>query len=200
MYAVANRVPVFGSVLRSLSRVALPNDVLVLASIRSCPGKGYEATVERVLLSNLRPGTVFYDVGAHIGVFSLIAARNIGIYCSVIAFEPDPSNVRGIDEHVSRNQLDRIRIIPKAVCSSVGRVRFQRASFQSSMNRGTVIDHASAAEDSTIEVESVTSVTLDAIALENPPPNLIKIDVEGAEASVLQGSEENFRSAKPVLV
>ena len=214
MYAVANRVPLLGPVLRNLSRVALPKDVLVWASIRSGPGKGlslrlnprfemgylegdYEATVERVLLSNLRPGTVFYDVGAHIGVFSLIAARNIGIYGSVIAFEPDPSNVRRIDEHVSRNQLDRIRIIPKAVCSSVGRVRFQRASFQSSMNRGTVIDHASAAEDSTIEVESVT---LDAIALENPPPNLIKIDVEGAEASVLQGSEEIFRSAKPVLV
>jgi FkbM family methyltransferase len=214
MYAVANRVPILGSALRNFSRIALPNDALVWASIRSGPGKGlairlnpryemgylegdYEAPVERVLLSNLRPGTVFYDVGAHIGVFSLIAARKIGIQGSVMAFEPDPSNVRRIKEHVSRNQLDAIRVIPKAVSSSDGRVRFQRASFQSSMNRGTLVEHAVAAENSTIEVESVT---LDAVARENPRPNLIKIDVEGAEASVLQGSEEIFRSSKPLVV
>src|SRR5882724_1758587 len=161
MYAAANRVPVLGSVLRNLSRVALPNDALVWASIRSGPGKGlslrlnprfemgylegdYEAAVERVLLSNLRPGTVFYDVGAHIGVFSLVAARNLGVQGSVFAFEPDPSNVRRIKEHVARNQLDAIRIIPKAVSSTNGRLRFQRASFQSSMNRGVLVEDASA--------------------------------------------------------
>ena len=158
---------------------------------------GYEAPVERILLSNLRPGTVFYDVGAHIGVFSLIAARNLDARGSVFVFEPDPSNVLRIKEHVSRNQLDAIQIIPKAVCSTVGRLRFQRASFQSSMNRGVLVEDASAAEESTIEVESTT---LDAVAREYALPNLIKIDVEGSEAAVLQGSEEIFRSERPLLV
>src|SRR6267154_1925101 len=141
-YTLANRVPILGSALKNFSRSAIPSNALVWTSIRSGPGKGlwlrlnpryemeylegdYEAPVERILLSNLRPGTVFYDVGAHIGVFSLIAARNVGIQGSVIAFEPDPANVRRIKEHVSRNQLDAIRIIPKAVSSSNGRVCFQ---------------------------------------------------------------------------
>jgi FkbM family methyltransferase len=214
IYTLANRVPILGSALKNLSRTAIPSDALVWTSIRSGPGKGlwihlnpryemeyleggYEAPVERILLLNLRPGTVFYDVGAHIGVFSLIAARNLGALGSVFVFEPDPLNVRRIKEHASRNQLDSIRIIPKAVCSSVGKLRFLRASLRSSMNRGVLVEDASAAQESTIEVESIT---LDAFARENALPSLIKIDVEGSEAAVLQGSEEIFRSAKPLLV
>ena len=214
IYTFANRVPILGSTLRNFSRAAIPPDTLVWTSICSGPGKGlwihlnprydmaylegdYEAPVEQILLSNLQPGAVFYDVGAHIGVFSLIAARNLGAHGSVFVFEPDPLNVRRIKENASRNQLDAIRIIPKAVCSTVGRVRFLRASFQSSMNRGVLVEDASAAEESTIEVESIT---LDAFAQENALPSLIKIDVEGSEAAVLQGSEEIFRSAKPLLV
>ncbi len=214
IYAFASRIPILGSALNEFSRTAIPSDTLVWTSIRSGPGKGlwlrlnpryemeylegdYEAPVERILLSNLRPGTVFYDVGAHIGVFSLIAARNLGAHGSVFVFEPDPSNVRRIREHASRNQLDAIQIIPKAVCSTVGRLRFQRASFQSSMNRGVIVEDASAAKESTIEVESIT---LDAVAREHVLPNLIKIDVEGSEAAILHGSEEIFRSAKPLLV
>jgi FkbM family methyltransferase len=213
IYTLANRVPILRSALRNFSRTAIPSDALVWKSIRSGPGKGlwihlnpryemeylegdYEAPVERILLSNFRPGTVFYDVGAHIGVFSLIAARNLGVDGSVFAFEPDPSNVRRIKEHASRNQLDTMRIIPKAVSSTDGRLRFQRASFQSSMNRGVLVEGASE-EGSTIEVESIT---LDAFAREHALPSLIKIDVEGSEAAVLQGSEEIFRSAKPLLV
>jgi FkbM family methyltransferase len=213
-YTLANRVPILGSALKNFSRSAIPSNALVWKSIRSGPGKGlwihlnplyemeylegnYEAPVERILLSNLRPGTVFYDIGAHIGVFSLIAARNLGSHGSVFVFEPDPSNVRRIKEHASRNQLDAIRIIPKALCSTVGHQCFQRASVQSCMNRGVLAGDNSAIGESTIEVETTT---LDAIGQEYALPNLIKIDVEGSEAAVLRGGEEIFRLAKPLLV
>jgi FkbM family methyltransferase len=213
IYTFANRVPILGSALKKFSRSAIPTNALVWTSIRSGPGKGlwihlnpryemeylegdYEAPVERILLSNLRPGTVFYDVGGHIGVFSLIAARSLGAHGSVFVFEPDPLNARRIKENAFRNQLDAIRIIPKAVWSSVGHLRFQRASFQSSMNRGVLVEDA-AAKEFTIEVESIT---LDAVAREHALPSLIKIDVEGSEADVLQGSEEIFRTARPLLI
>lgn len=213
-YAFVSRIPLLGSVLKKFFHIVIPPDTYVWARIRSGPGRGlsvclnprfemgylegdYEAPVERILLSNLLPDTVFYDVGAHIGLFSLIAARNLGAHGSVFVFEPDPSNSRRIKEHVSRNRLDAIRIIPKAAWSSVGRQHFQRATFQSSMNCGVLVTQASAADGSTIEVETIT---LDAVAREHAPPSLIKIDVEGSEAAVLQGSEEIFRSAKPVLV
>src|SRR6267378_4451632 len=82
-YTLANRLPFLGFALKNFSCAAIPSDALVWTSIRSGPGKGlwihlnpryemeylegdYETPVERVLLSNLQPGTVFYDVGAHI--------------------------------------------------------------------------------------------------------------------------------------
>jgi FkbM family methyltransferase len=157
----------------------------------------YEPTLWRVLQSHLTPGAVFYDVGAHIGLFSLIAARNLGVQGSVFVFEPDPSNVRRIEEHASRNRLDALGIIPKAAWSTDGRMKFQRACFQSSMNRGAIAEENLAAGEFTIEVETVS---LDSFGSEHPLPSIIKIDVEGSEAAVLRGSEGIFRSAKPVVV
>jgi FkbM family methyltransferase len=213
-YEFLSRVPVFGPALQRFSRFALPSDFLVWAVIRSGPGKGlwihlnprfemeylegnYEPTVWRVLQSHLRPGAVFYDVGAHIGLFSLIAARNLGVQGSVFVFEPDPSNIRRIEEHASRNRLDALGIIPKAAWLTDGRMKFQRACFQSSMNRGAIAEDNLAARESTIEVETVT---LDSFGREHPLPSIIKIDVEGSEAAVLRGSEGIFRSAKPVVI
>jgi FkbM family methyltransferase len=213
-YEFLSRVPVFGPILRKFLRFALPSDTLVWAVIRSGPGKGlwihlnprfemeylegnYEPTLWRVLQSQLTPGAVFYDVGAHIGLFSLIAARNLGVQGSVFVFEPDPSNIRRIEEHASRNRLDALGIIPKAAWFVDGRMKFQRACSQSSMNRGAIAEDNSAASESTIEVETVT---LDSFGREHALPSIIKIDVEGSEAAVLRGSEGIFRFAKPVVI
>ena len=65
------------------------------------------------------------------------------------------------------------------------------------MNRGILVEDTASAEESTIEVESIT---LDAVARGHNLPNLIKIDVEGSEAAGLQGSEEIFRSMESLLV
>jgi FkbM family methyltransferase len=213
-YEFLRRVPVFGSTLQKLLCFVLPSDSLVWAVIRSGPGKGlwvhlnprfemeylegnYELAVWRVLQLHLKPGTIFYDIGAHIGLFSLIAARVLGVQGSVFVFEPDPSNLRRIKEHASRNQLDALGIIPKAAWLTDGRMKFQRACFQSSMNRGAIAEDNLAGGESTIEVETVT---LDSFGREHPLPSIIKIDVEGSEAAVLRGSEGIFRSAKPVVI
>src|ERR1700730_16106652 len=76
-------------------------------------------------------------------------------------------------------------------------MKFQRACFQSSMNRGSIADDNLAVGESSIEVETVT---LDSFGRKHALPSIIKIDVEGAEAAVLRGSEEIFRSAKPVVI
>jgi FkbM family methyltransferase len=212
-YEFFSQVPVVGHLLQKLSRFVLPSDSLVWTVIRSGPGKGlwihlnprfemeylegkYEPTVWRVLQSHLKPGTVFYDVGAHIGLFSLIAARDLGVQGSVFVFEPDPSNLQRIEEHASRNRL-ALGIIPKAAWFTDGRMKFQRACFQSSMNRGAIAEDNLAAGESTIEVETVT---LDSFGREHPLPSIIKIDVEGSEAAVLRGSDGIFGSAKPIVI
>ena len=169
----------------------------ILLSHHSVPCGAYEPLIEAVLLYGLEAGSVFYDVGAHIGLFSLLAARVVGKSGSVFAFEADPDNAERIKEHVRRNMFDQIQVVPCAVWSSAGHLRFERASAQSSRNQGAIVTGPLVGRDNTIDVEAIA---LNDFAQAHPAPTLIKIDVEGAEADVLRGSEEIFARSKPMLI
>lgn len=159
----------------------------------------HESLIQEAILRHLQRGGVFYDVGAHIGFFSLLAARAVGEEGEVAAFEADPENAARIREHVDRNALAQVRVFPLAVWSKCCRVRFERASQFSSRNQGAVVqasDTALGAADG-IEVEATT---LDSYARDHRPPTVIKVDAEGGEAEVLEGAAMVFSEAKPVLL
>jgi len=160
-------------------------------------GGEYEPPIQQALSEHLKPGSVFYDVGAHVGIVSLFAARLVGRNGAVFAFEADPENADRIKEHVRRNILDQIQVVPCAVWSSSGHLRFERASAQSSRNQGSLASDLAVSGEDTIEVEAIT---LDDFVQRHDPPTLVKIDVEGAEAGVLRGSEKIFAQSKPVLI
>jgi FkbM family methyltransferase len=206
--------PLVGAPLRRLARGVIPAETRIWLQIPDGLGKGlwahldpryeaiyaegqYEQPIQRVLSAQLQPSSVFYDVGAHVGIVSMFGAQLVGAKGAVFAFEAEPENTGRIEEHLRRNNLEQIRVIPRAVWSSPGLLRFGRASAQSSRNQGAVVPDSAASGESTIEVKAVS---LDDFAKENPFPTLIKIDVEGAEADVLRGSEELFARAKPVLI
>jgi FkbM family methyltransferase len=207
-------LPVLGDFLAWVGRRIVPQDTLVWIQVKNGPaagiwlhlnprfeavyaGRNYEPAVEKALFSHIQPGNIFYDVGAHIGVFSLMAARLAGPRGCVFAFEPDPANLRRIEEHIERNQLPMIEPVSRAAWSSAGRARFERANPRSSLNRGSLAAVATVVSDETFEVETIT---LDEFSVQNSPPDLVKLDVEGAEAGVLRGADMIFRRFKPVLV
>jgi FkbM family methyltransferase len=158
---------------------------------------GHEPLVEEMLTSHLHPGFVVYDVGAHIGILGLIAARVVGREGEVIAFEADPGNAERITEHALRNSMPQIKVVQSAVWRTSGRLRFERASSQSSRNQGAVVSGATKEDSETIDVQAVS---LDEFARAHRPPNVIKVDVEGAEDAVLEGSDSLFSSVKPILI
>jgi len=157
----------------------------------------YEAAVQKALCRYLKPGSVFYDVGAHIGVVSMFGGQLVGTQGMVFAFEADPANASRIEEHLRRNQFNQIQVVPCAVWSSRGRLKFKCASTQSSRNEGAIAADTATSGEGTIEVEALS---LDDFAKEHFPPTLLKIDVEGAEAEILRGSVEVFSRTKPVLI
>jgi FkbM family methyltransferase len=214
LYSALRKLPRIGPVLREFVRGVLPVEMRVWSRIKAGPGKGlwihldprfeidyvrgvYEQAVERTLSQHLRPGSVFYDVGAHIGVLSLVAARLVGAHGVVFAFEADPANVARVEEHVRRNGFEQIHILPCAVWSSRGSLRFERASVQSSLNQGAVASEQAETLANMIDVESIT---LDDFIRSHALPDVIKIDVEGAESAVLRGSERVFATKRPVLI
>jgi FkbM family methyltransferase len=216
IYALSLRVPVLSRLCRCLARWICPPGSRIPVRVQAGLGKGlwlridpryemhyldgsYEEEIQEGLAGHLGPGAVFYDVGAHLGVFSLIAARLVGEGGDVFAFEADPGNVCRIEEHVRGNTPLRVKVVPGIVWSQCGTLCFQRASEFSSRSMGAVtqVTPGLASED----FMPAPATTLDQFVRgSHRPPSLIKVDVEGAEAEVLKGAEEIFREARPILI
>jgi len=158
----------------------------------------HETHLLNALALHLRPGEILYDVGAHLGFISLVAARIVGPEGKVYAFEADPENSNRILEHERMNALPQIEVVPKAVWSECKTLSFRRDPDSSSRNTGVV--SAIAGDEKGSGVIAVEAVTLDNFGLDHRLPAVIKIDVEGAEEQVLEGAEEVFRVSQPTLV
>jgi FkbM family methyltransferase len=134
----------------------------------------------------LGPGAVFFDVGAHVGFYSLMASRRVGQAGRVVAFEPNPRNIDYLRRHVALNTVTNVEIVEAAVSSSDGWVGFE-APGDSSM--GQVSNDAGT---------SVRSVSLDAwAAAHNVLPTVMKIDVEGHDPLSCRVRRTSCRACDP---
>ncbi|MBZ5696714.1 MAG: FkbM family methyltransferase [Acidobacteriia bacterium] len=151
--------------------------------------------LEKVWTENLLPGKVFYDVGSHIGVFAVSGARMVGPQGAVYAFEPDPENIRLIKENARRNSL-AVEVVPAAVWKCSGQLPFSLAPVSDPGRMGGRLD-AKEVPNSTIPVNVLS---LDDFSRDRRPPSFIKIDVEGAEAEVLEGARNTITTYRPNLL
>jgi FkbM family methyltransferase len=136
----------------------------------------------------LRPGDLFVDVGANVGVYSLWAAETQDV--QVVAFEPSSATCALAVENVGLNRLeDRVRVVRKAVGAEVGEVRLTVG--RDAMNQVTGRDGG--------DSEMVDQVTLDA-ELAGLAPALVKVDVEGGELDVLRGARQTILRHLPALI
>jgi len=152
----------------------------------------YEADMQHALVRHLRPGMVFYDVGANAGFFTLLGACLVGNAGHVVSFEPHPTTARLLKKQVSANGIENVSVVKAAVTKHVGVAQF-------SDDRPSVMNSLVAPGQSERMVE-VKTTTLDWEAKRYPPPDLIKIDVEGAEIDVLQGAVELIKRNRPILL
>lgn len=150
----------------------------------------YELHVQRIVTDALEPGDVFFDVGAHRGYFSLLAARHVGEDGGVCAFEPLPENVERARALWARNGVSGCRLVPRAVGRSTGTRRFFRCP--SDDRRGSL---AGRQDSGTFPVETIRLD--DFVASTGVRPALVKVDVEGAEVEVLAGSASLLAAPRP---
>lgn len=145
-----------------------------------------EGLVIEDLLESIKPDDIFFDVGANVGTYSCFAASKLGSK-QTIAFEPEPRNASRLQENLQLNGLEgEIREV--ALSDSNGTVKFALGGEETGEG-----EHAIATHDDmkTIEVETARG---DSIIQEHelPAPTVIKIDVEGAEFSVLRGLRDTL--------
>jgi FkbM family methyltransferase len=165
-----------------------------------------EPKVEATFLDLLSPGDVVYDLGANIGWYSMLAARAVGPGGKVFAFEPSVQNAALAEGNARQNGFDNLMVIPAAVTDEDGWMTFQNRG--SLMGRLVKEDSVAQAErrakrEGKVKGETIVPITkLDAWiqATKQPPPDVVKIDVEGAEAGVLRGMKQTLALAKPRLI
>ncbi|MDA4118522.1 MAG: FkbM family methyltransferase [Thaumarchaeota archaeon] len=160
------------------------------------------STLEEVFYNNIyekeftvKPGDVVLDVGAHIGSFTLKAAREVGPAGRVISFEPSSENFGLLGRNVAANSYANIRLYNVAVGSQPGTARLQLHQ-----RRGTNSLYAHSTSES-VGMEDVEVRTLDSVVreLNLARVDFMKIDVEGAELEVLKGAKEVLASFHPSI-
>lgn len=141
----------------------------------------YEPYERRLLQSLIAPGTTVIDVGANIGLYTLLFARAAGDEGRVYAFEPEPENLRLLAHNIRTNGCTNVVIVPAAVAGRTGVATL----FLSAQNRG---DHRLFDPGDGRRSIPVPTVTLDEeFAGHDGPIALVKIDIQGAEVEALSG-------------
>jgi FkbM family methyltransferase len=160
----------------------------------------YEPELQQAVREMVKPGVVVYDVGANIGYISLLLARAVGPNGRVFAFEALPDNVERLRRNLNLNPLIGPRVTPvaQAVTGQSGTVRFL---VHASVGMGKVDGSAGRAEHYAGAIE-VPGVCLDdfVFAQDNPPPQVIKIDIEGGEVLALPGMRRMLSELHPLLL
>jgi FkbM family methyltransferase len=152
----------------------------------------HEPRVQDWLAANVAAGSVVYDIGAHVGFFTLLCSALAGPAGSVRAFEPRLENVERLTANLRANDARNVRVVEAAVCDSEGEAAFIADDCTLEGRLGDSGDSVSV---------RVTTTTVDAcVAGGMPLPDVLKIDVEGAEGSVIRGAAETIAKHGPTLL
>ena len=158
------------------------------SSVPSCAFGIYEQHIAAVLQSRLRKRGVFFDIGANVGYYTLFASTLIGNSGKVVAFEPEPENMRMLEEHIKINGCTNVIPVQKALSDAPDILLFD----------GTKRSMCKLSDSGNIKVECTT---LDTFILESGvSPEILKMDIEGAEIRALRGADNCLSEIRPEII
>jgi FkbM family methyltransferase len=157
-----------------------------------------EPDVQRALIAVLKPAMTFYDIGAHLGFYTVIAASIVTVEGRVLSFEPLPDNQSLLKHNIAINRFSNIRHLPIALGAEDGEARFLVSS---DLSQGTLAASQRRLELCSGEI-AVNARRLDSLISEDqiPPPDVVKMDIEGGEIAALSGATHMLTTSRPVLV
>ena len=155
----------------------------------------FEFLCRRIILSFLKSDSVFIDIGANIGYYSLLANAK-GHKVRVISFEPNPDTVKKLKRNIHLNSDHRIELFDIALSDNVGEVMLYCPKNETH-GHASMRNHGWRDPDtyriSTRRLDDVLPEDIEHI-------DLIKIDVEGSELFVFKGGEETVKKFKPAII
>lgn len=182
---------------RGLARQMAENECIRIRPLHRYFRNEFEAQTFRYLRATVKEGDAILEVGANVGVFTVILARWVGSTGHVYAFEPTPKARTELRHHLRMNKVEeRVTVISDAVSDSPGRSPFYVV--------GTSGENTLSQKHSRIpsaDCIDVQVTTIDRFCRERGiAPSLIKIDIEGYEFHALRGAQEVIRRHSPRIL
>lgn len=152
----------------------------------------FERDLLALLAQALEPGMVFVDIGAHVGLYSVIAASRVGSTGHVYAFEPSAETFALLQDNVALNGHSNVECVRAAVSDRPGVAVLYLAG--KTIRAGSSLGRADFTEGS----EQVPSVTIDEFLKARGAlrADAMKMDIEGAERLALRGARELLASPR----
>ena len=189
------RVPLVNSIYRRLSETAYGDTGTVVIAFRgiqievaagdittlpSLADGTYESDELDSFLASVRKGTVVVDIGANIGIWSVLMSKAVGPGGTVLAFEPSPNNAALLRANLERNDCMNVQVVEAAVGRTSGTGHLNTAS------PGATHQITAEPVDGSVDV---SVVSLDGFLADRGLPEVaaIKIDVEGYEPEAIAG-------------
>jgi FkbM family methyltransferase len=156
---------------------------------------------ERFIREWVKSDSIVWDIGANLGLFSLPAALK-ATAGRVYAFEPDVDLACNLlrSSRLPRNRTLKMDIFCLAVSDADGVNTFEISKFGRAMNRLQATGKWNEVQITAEETRWVSTLRIDTLAKTLAPPSVIKIDVEGAEMTVLEGGESTISTCRPIIL
>lgn len=157
----------------------------------------YDIPLTNFMINHVKPGQVFIDVGANMGLFTILAGYLVGEKGRVISFEANPKHYELIKENLAMNYLSqRALVFQAAVYSEETQLTFHAT--EKFMGNGSLIEHDEHYKGrylvDSFSTYKVDAVPLDAVLADMNYVDFIKIDIEGGEYHAFLGLQERLRS------
>jgi FkbM family methyltransferase len=151
----------------------------------------------RFLWTHLQPGMTFLDIGAHHGLYSIVAAKKMGRAGRVVAFEPSARERDRMQLNLQCNKIDFVTVEPYALAAQEGLAPLAVVvDGYSTMNSlRPPVDHAA-------KQVFVNTISLDAYLIQNRIENVdfLKIDTEGGEVEAFRGAHALLNHIRPLII
>jgi FkbM family methyltransferase len=152
----------------------------------------HEPGVTDLLSSRIDDEMTVFDIGAHIGYYTLLSAKTAN---KVVSVEPSPAAHRLLQKNIKCNDFENINVVQNGVFAEKGEMELNIHPGDEQVSNSFA--NAPSLQGGSIKVPVTT---VDALAEEHGSPNLVKIDVEGAELRVLHGMSETLSDNVDLII
>jgi len=147
----------------------------------------------QAILKRLKTGSIYWDIGASIGIYTVLTAKKVGARGAVHAFEPEQRSHQRLCENIQHNELTNVTVHNLALGRTTNTMTLSVTDVASagthSLMTGSLQTPHQVAEQQTVRVLPGDKLRTDT---DLPVPNVVKVDVEGAEEDVLLGLRETL--------